>query len=426
MKSMKIMKEDEISAFLLSLHALHGGNNPGQVIAGLTPESVSHAVPGRASNRRDTFDHLMNTMETGQPPAGIEESVVRQCVPEDGEQLNGLYNRIFGLNRPLDAWRWRYLRNPATSHIMIVVAEQEGRLIGQYAGFPREFMYRGKRLPFVYSQDTFTDPNAKKDFTLLLRLFTAAAALGREAGYLLGFGFPHATRIYGIGKKVLGYKDVADMVQIVRRLNWFLAIKMRNAALATAMEPIIRNVSALFYQFKLALRPVPRRVVETRTIGPEFDALWERQKDRYPLIGVRDAKYLRWRFLEKPECEYTLLTTPDGNGGITGYMVLRVKPVDDSTVGHVIDYLCDDMESFDSLLTEGLKRFVGRRVDFAICLTPPGSEFEQRLTRHHGFARKSFTHRIPLVYQDFSPEIDEATVKDPANWYVTFADTADL
>jgi hypothetical protein len=88
------------------------------------------------------------------------------------------------------------------------------------------------------------------------------------------------------------------------------------------------------------------------TFGKEYDELFERVRNRYSVITVRDSQFLTWRFLQSPLYEgirvFRLCAAKDQ---LRGYAVVDVA----GRVAKVLDFLVDD-ESLMRVLLGGLIR----------------------------------------------------------------------
>ena len=356
---------------------------------------------------------------------------MRQCVPEDGPKVNALYNRVFGLTRTDAMWNWRYVDNPASPETPVgyILAEVDGRVVGQYACLVRDFCVNGRLMPFQYAQDTALDSEFRKGFHFVRRILKTAVDFSSQAGSQIGYGFPNVAH-HKIGKKVMGYVDVAQMAQLFRRLNRYLTVRKLAPPLADALKPILRAVSAKYYQRQIRrARAKLSTSLEVRAVDAfddQADALWERVKMAHPVIGLRDRTYLNWRYVQKPEVQYhRIVASPRENRKMTGYMVLRLKSVEESLVGYIVDFLCEDRKTFDTLLLEALDFFTENQADFCLCMAPPDSQNYKWLSEN-GFTEKAFTHTIPLVYTLLAGSDDPPLYRNSANWYLTFGETADL
>ena len=97
---------------------------------------------------------------------------IRRYQEEDEEQILRLRERVFGDLDPVrmktSTWRWQFRYNPA-GEAFCALAEDHGRIIGQYAVIPTRFSVQGKETLFALSCDTMIHPDYRKQgiFTTL-------------------------------------------------------------------------------------------------------------------------------------------------------------------------------------------------------------------------------------------------------------------
>jgi len=142
---------------------------------------------------------------------------------------------------------------------------------------------------------------------------------------------------------------------------------------------LLASLSALVFRaFSLGtalLRPTGRmgKVMEEEEFDATYDALWERVRDKFDALIVRDRAYLESRFGKQIK-NYRLLACRD-KGNLLGYCILKIKPfLNDSGMGNtkmgsIIDCLFDpeDLKGLQPLLDSAIKLFRRERVDVAFC-----------------------------------------------------------
>lgn len=227
---------------------------------------------------------------------------VRTYQPGDEEQILALFNRVFGTDRALAHWRWKFLANPAGRQITLAVRD-DGRIIGQFAGLPADAIAPGGR--FVLSQgiDHMVDPDAQKQgvFAAMTRHFVATFL--PPAQDVVFYSYPLAHK-HGIDQRI---SSAAQLVHPVRALRWDLA----------RSEPWRRDTGTW--------RTGRERVRRVQRFPAGVDRFWERTVA--PGVGVsivRDRRYLNWRYAECPDVPYALLIAESRITGRThGVAVLR-------------------------------------------------------------------------------------------------------
>jgi hypothetical protein len=73
----------------------------------------------------------------------MSELVIRRYQLGDEQGINNLYNAVFGTDRSLAGWHWKYDDSPRGATKLIYVLEDEGRIVGQYANLTLDAVYRG-------------------------------------------------------------------------------------------------------------------------------------------------------------------------------------------------------------------------------------------------------------------------------------------
>ncbi len=229
-------------------------------------------------------------------------TTIREYQPGDEQAILTAFHRAFGevdpglQQRSLERWRWQYLANPAGSPVMIAVGE-DGAVQAQYAAHSREVVIEGgvRRVRVAHCADSFALRAARSlgDNGLFVRTARAFAEAHGGLGdaqqrFMWGFPVPAAQRI---GEHSLGYSTLRSQVMLV----------LESDAPIPACAPASSKAMA----------------------GPEYDHFFHQESRGERALGVRDARYLRWRYLEHPELEFTLHEVRDAAGGLEGFSIGR-------------------------------------------------------------------------------------------------------
>ncbi len=349
---------------------------------------------------------------------------VRKYQPGDEEEINRLFNLVFQKNRSLEEWRWKFVGNPVKfpPEIAISIADLEGKVVGQYASVVVSFKVGDKVTLAAQPVDNLISPHLRGGGRIQLKLFAAQNALAQEGEVALGFGFPNEIA-YSVGKRLLKYQDLCRLPILFRRLNWRNSVRRRIPRLPEWTLDLVDRISAGVYRVCLGRRTAHGVFVqEVPTFDGEIDALWESAKDGYGILAVRDAQYLRWRYLEKPFDRYTILAGKRG-GTLAGYVVLKVKQEGAIAVGLIVDFFSvKDAAAEDALVRGALRWFLGKRVDYVLCWMLRENRVYRAMTRY-GFCEHPAFPAVPVVYFLFFENLDEGFLKNPDNWYLTWGDS---
>jgi hypothetical protein len=140
-----------------------------------------------------------------------------------------------------------------------------------------------------------------------------------------------------------------------------VARKRLGGPLGTLAAPAL----AAALRLRFGPEPRPPAGVEVRPItgfSDEYDRLWERARVSYTMCARRDARYLRWKYLEAPK-SYAIWEARRG-GELSGYAVGREDAYRGLRLGWVVDVFSDtrDRETKDALIATLLDAFRGHGV----------------------------------------------------------------
>ena len=84
---------------------------------------------------------------------------VREATLEDVSGIRALFAKAYGQELPEEEWRWKFQKNPDGWFGM--VAESEGRIVGNFAGWPMRFRLGGREQVVFSAGDVATEPSAR-------------------------------------------------------------------------------------------------------------------------------------------------------------------------------------------------------------------------------------------------------------------------
>lgn len=234
--------------------------------------------------------------------AQTDPYTIRLFEPSDRDAFVDLYDATFGEGS--DEWfQWKYVENPATEHVPIVVATHRGTVVGARPSVPFRMRVGDRTVSALRFGDTMVHPDHRRQglFTRMSRrAMTYYGALEPE----FAFNHPNEYSLPGyrtLGGRVVGRHPVAYRIQnpaslVDGRLDGPAAL---GAAMAT---PLAR--AYLDGRDRLAAgRETDVSVERYETIPAEtFTSLAEEE----PVDGIhaeRSADFYDWRF-RNPQWEY--------------------------------------------------------------------------------------------------------------------------
>lgn len=231
-----------------------------------------------------------------------ERFVTRAYQPGDETAILDLFARSFHTPRTLEHFRWKYLQNPWGSGHISLTFDDQGRLVGHYAGYSVPYYLSGRELVAHQIGDTMTEASIRH--------------IGRGPTSILGRTALHFYETFCAGKVAFNYGfNVANIQRFSLR---FLRSDRVEPVVYRRRDIPIDRVSRLHrwsrgYQLELI-----------RDVGDEFDQFFARVAHAYGFLVRRDAAYLRFRYLQAPESGYFLVAIRKWRL-LVGWSVFRVR-----------------------------------------------------------------------------------------------------
>jgi len=245
---------------------------------------------------------------------------------------------------------WLYLRNPSgKARAWVVEDEGTAAWVGIAAAFPRQLYLEGRQ-HLCWNLGDFAIRRDYRSLGPAVALQRAClAAVGQEDAPL-AYDHPHSTMMPVYRR--LGIPSTGPVVRYAKPLR--VDDKLRAI---TKLQPVGRGVARLGNLLLKAADLGRRRsaagttVTEVEEIDARFDQLDQRIGPSFPVVGCRNAAYLRWRYLECPDPTYEIVTA-EQDGTLRGYAVFRRH----GKTGRIVDLYAEP----DPVVADGL---VGRIVE---------------------------------------------------------------
>ncbi len=332
--------------------------------------------------------------------------LIRPWAPGDEKSILDGWNRIFPAQdglvlRDLDWWNWQFRDNPL-NRTEVVVAEQEGQVVGQYACLPFAALSEGEPMTIGCIVDAFVLPEFRRAgerpgliihlARRLQELYCGPNAAQGHAGHALLYGYP--VPIWRIAQRYLGSEMVRDMDLLFRELT----------------GGFVPN-------------PLPAGTVEELTDEAEIrsvaDALWARIAPDMRFGLVRDGAWMCWRYARHPGYHYRFLLVRDqGTRAPLGLAVYRRGSYAVPDAGILCEFLCpSDEDDTITALLHGLELFgLEEGVPVLVSVLPQNHPF------FLAFQRKGFLVGPPshfLVMNSSGPHV--RWLRD--RWFFTLGDS---
>lgn len=310
--------------------------------------------------------------------------------------------------------RWLYEEGPEGPATTVVALHAEsGDVVGCGSFFHRPTWVDGRRVPAGVLCD-FAVARAHRIAGAALAIQRALVEAGRAAGLELLYGYPN-DRSIAVFKRI-GYRVVGETATWVKPLR--SGYKLRDVlrwewARPLAAAPLDLGLRVLD-RARAARNRLPLRGEPVSRLDGRADALWERARARYGVVGEKSSRYLDWRYGRFPTAEHRVFgVCPRGEDRLAGYAVY----VEEEGKAFLRDLFADGLEaSAEALLLALAEHLRRQRVD-SVSLSYVGSPaFGERL-RRLGFLLRP-ARRALVLHPEGIPESLRARVLDPTSWFM--------
>jgi len=227
----------------------------------------------------------------------MDDAVIRPYHAGDEAAINDAFNAVFGADRALAEWAWKFQGEPEGRWIMVAVAPH-GEVLAQYAAVPARFKVDDRVVRAGQLVDVFTRREARRGLATgrlfletVRRFFVDFGAPDRLA---VQYGFP-GERHLRLGVGHLGYGEMP-----LQPVGYWVRPARRRGSAFTGHR------------------------VRSGLDRAAADDLWRRAAPRYRVGVVRDAAWLLRRFTGRPGVEYQHLSAWR-RGRVHAWAVVRVR-----------------------------------------------------------------------------------------------------
>ncbi|MGE5235285.1 MAG: GNAT family N-acetyltransferase [Acidobacteriota bacterium] len=194
--------------------------------------------------------------------------------PGDEAAINEGFNRVFGTDRPLEEWYWKFPPQAGGRWVFLACAE-DGRVLAHYGAQMVRLCVDGLAVRAGHVVDVYSVPEVRGTHVFTLCYEKFITAFGSPTNLQMIIGFP-GRRHYEMGLKALNY------IRLGEATYW-----------RRSRRP---SLPRLGFRAREGFDPVTA------------EDLWLRAQVRYPVALVRDAERLRQRYTNRPGVKYVHLT----------------------------------------------------------------------------------------------------------------------
>lgn len=318
--------------------------------------------------------------------------------------------------------RHEYFNNPSGNPtIHLAYDSQVNRLAGQYVVIAQRVSVNTVLYPAILSLNTLTKVEYRGQ-----GIFTGLAKSVYEENIqkktVFCYGAPNQNSHHGFVKK-LGFRDIGIIPLYLNFLDFPTLVKDKTKSrfLAACARPF--NLSVKNTGAKNADQT--ETIVITHKNVSLFDAYWEKIKNKYPVMVVRDSLFCKWRYLDTPLRDYHILMALR-KGVPCGYIIGRITEVAGMRCGMIVDFLvdrgCDDIGNM--LIQKARSYFKDCQAGLSGCLMQSFTEEASMLRKNRYFRCPRFLEPqpFPIIFRQFHDIPENSVLNDFNNWFFTMGD----
>ena len=314
----------------------------------------------------------------------MDDFEIRTYKEGDEQAILRMFNFVFHQNRGLAHWYWKYRDHPWGRGAMSLAFAGDGTLAAHFGGYPirlhLSLPHEQRRImPSMLLGDKMSHPafrhaGLRKKGVLARTFFHFRDMYGHDLPFGIGFATGHSLRL---GRLLFGYMDVEEVPYKVLQLSDFTFSRW------LVLRARFRGI----------------RVVEVKDVDENWTELFHRLSSYYLCLTVRDATYLRWRYVHRPDKEYMILALCHGSD-LVGWGVFSREEDGLKWVDALLDpaythYTC-------LLIDAARKQMSAHSSEYMTCWFPERPEWWGDTLHHLGFIRQPEPNAIHLSGPEFS------------------------
>lgn len=311
--------------------------------------------------------------------------------------------------------KWQYYDNPSGS-AYIRIAYDKDEPAGQYIIIPMYMKVNDKIVKCTLSLNTLTREKyrEKKVFTMLAEQVYADC---KEDGAQFTYGFPNQNSFPGFIRK-LNFKNIGFLPLLVRPLDIkSMVYKGTNNNFISKFCNIFRSI---FFVQEISSDDVFEIDEDDIYL---FDEFWKNIENEYDIIGIRDSKYINWRYRQIPLRKYKIFGIKKVDK-LVAYAVLRNTKIDSFDCGMIVDFLFIDgyEEEAIAILKHSISYFNKIKMDMVGCLmNHTAKEYEMlKKLRFIKVPKKLEPQPFPVILRVHDENLNISD--DIKNWFLTMGD----
>jgi len=311
-------------------------------------------------------------------------------------------------------FEWLYAGNPDGPAVIWALRRGEAReAVGFTACLPRRMR--------VDNRDVLCWIGA--DFSILpkYRTLGLASRLRRAAREAIDAGradflYAHPNERMAVVHKRVGHRPVGTMVRVASLLRTAPFVQERlKSPLAGRLAGLTVDPLRHVAQSLRGRGPYQMAHINPAEFDNRFSELFDEHSSQYKVIGVRDAAYLQWRYVDNPLYASRVITA-SRDGRLAGHLVYTVR----EDTAHIKDVFPGHVPEITSALLSELARSGYREGLRSASFTALNTNPALATFLQCGYRLREEVSQMYAYAPEASAEL--AQVYDDQSWYITVGD----
>lgn len=284
--------------------------------------------------------------------------IVRRCEESDVSDVKNLIKEVFGVERTNDYIQWKYFMPPAGKTLSAVVFSN-GQLVAFLGAIPIKFSVDGQVTVGVQEVDVGILED-HRNLAVYLNMVNQEkkALLKDKVDFTYGITVKDTSEL---NRTLFGKKIICPIPRLVKILDIkpFLGQRLIPDKISKILAIAVNAVLRMRFSEK-AVMPKGMHLTRIGRFDDRFKTFWQRIKNDYPIVTVKNPAYLNWRYAKTPHDDYEIICMEHSESGeIVGLLVLGLRK-EAMIKGSIYEFLTpksEDLSSGACLLRYAIHRF---------------------------------------------------------------------
>lgn len=299
---------------------------------------------------------------------------------------------------PFNYWKWKWIDSP--NGYTIIYIKHDEKIVAITHIMYLETKIGNSLLKTSYSDDLATHPDYRgKGLYKELRDLIDNEEPKRGSEIIFSIN-THPATIYSNfkrGRSVIPHK-IEQMTLIKNPFLHFKKINLKYSRLYACGFSLYKLLNSICNIFKGFKYDNIYQITKITHFNKRYDVFWDNIKEDYKVIGVKDSKFLNWRYSDKRGGDHYIYEISEKNN-ILGLMVMEIRNNNGYKTGYILELLTlkdriDIMVNLMENLKEEMLKLEINTINFKTT-----SKMMIRLFKNFGFIRMPFTKEFQAMYK---------------------------